>query len=126
MTQIVASKKWCLEQYIVARELHEDGTPHLHCYLRLDRKVNIGSQSLFDIQGHHPNLQGVKSNAAVVAYVMKDDNFVSNLTKEEIQELMLSRKQKTAFIGKNLMEQGLTYQTLKENPTLMLKDLSKL
>lgn len=53
---IVASKKWCLQQYIVARELHEDGNPHYHCFLKLDRKVNVKDPRLFDIQGFHPNV----------------------------------------------------------------------
>ena len=33
-------KRLSIKDYIVARELHNDGTPHIHVYLKLNLRVN--------------------------------------------------------------------------------------
>lgn len=53
---ILQKKKWGLTQWIIAQELHEDGHPHIHAWLNLDKKVNIGDPKLFDLQTFHPNM----------------------------------------------------------------------
>lgn len=46
--------------YIVAREQHEDGSFHLHCWLKLTAKVNIKRSDKFDFVEDevvfHPNI----------------------------------------------------------------------
>lgn len=96
---ILQKKKWVLEQWIIAQEAHEDGNNHIHAWLQLDRKVNIGDPNLFNIQNYHPNMQGVRSNKDVVKYVTKDGNFVSSMTAEEIEALKNSRENKKAYLG---------------------------
>lgn len=60
----------------VARELHEDGSPHLHSFIRLDRKPNIRSERFFDLRGHHPNIDGrIRNPQATFDYVSKDGDF---------------------------------------------------
>ncbi|QOI11360.1 replication-associated protein [Cnidoscolus blistering yellow mosaic virus] len=62
----------------IARELHEDGQPHLHILLQLEGKVQITNNRLFDLvsptrSAHfHPNIQGAKSSSDVKSYVDKD------------------------------------------------------
>lgn len=99
---------------------------HLHAYLQLHRKVNIGDPAVFDIEGYHPNMQGVRSNADVIKYVTKDGNFVSSFTLEEIEAIKTARMSKTAIIGKSLIEEGLTYNLIKNHPEMATKDLAKL
>lgn len=64
----------------------------MHAWLKLEKKVNIGDPKLFDIEGYHPNLQGCRSNADVVKYVVKDKDYVSNMSPEEIRALVQSRE----------------------------------
>ena len=70
--------KFCLKEYVICEELHKDGEAHLHAFLKLDHRVNFKS-SLFDIQGYHGNYQVAKSWRAVVKYVKKDGNYISNI-----------------------------------------------
>lgn len=60
-------------QYIVARELHDDGTPHLHAYAHFGRRRRFTSSSAFDLDGHHPHIQRPRSGKDVIAYCRKED-----------------------------------------------------
>lgn len=70
------------KKYIrVARELHENGEPHLHVLLQFEGKVQIYNPRHFDlIHPHtsavfHPNLQGAKSSTDVKRYIEKDGDY---------------------------------------------------
>ncbi|UFT26565.1 replication-associated protein [Desmodium mosaic virus] len=66
----------------VARELHENGEPHLHVLIQLEGKAQIYNQRTFDLisptrSAHfHPNIQGAKSSSDVKSYVEKDGDFI--------------------------------------------------
>lgn len=51
----------------------------------------------------------MRSNADVVKYVTKDENFLSNMTKDEILGIIQSREKKTAILGESMLKEGLTY-----------------
>jgi len=36
---------------VVAEEKHEDGSPHLHAYLRFMKKLNVRKPEFFDLKG---------------------------------------------------------------------------
>lgn len=82
-----------LTAYIISEEQHKDGTPHLHVYLKFERKKNFKSPKCFDIEfdGHtyHGNYQTVKNADAVMTYVKKDNNFIEKLEEEEHEEDIL-------------------------------------
>nr|ALO02543.1 AC1 [Soybean chlorotic blotch virus] len=67
----------------VARELHEDGQPHLHVLLQFEGKFSIKNPRLFDLVSRasahvfHPNVQGAKSSSDVKSYIDKDGDTVS-------------------------------------------------
>ncbi|ASH99154.1 replication-associated protein [Giant panda associated gemycircularvirus] len=42
---------------IVARESHEDGGLHLHCFADFGRKFRSRKTDVFDVDGHHPNIE---------------------------------------------------------------------
>nr|AOR05738.1 rep protein [Ageratum yellow vein China virus] len=62
----------------VCRELHEDGSPHLHVLIQFEGKFICTNQRLFDLvspsrSAHfHPNIQGAKSSSDVKSYLDKD------------------------------------------------------
>lgn len=68
-----------IKDYIIAQETHQDGSLHLHCYLYLDRKVNVRDPSSLDLRCHHGNYQTCRSRAAVMKYVKKDGHYITNL-----------------------------------------------
>ena len=65
---------------VVARELHEDGTPHLHAYVMLNAEFNCTASSYWDLQGWHGNYQHAKSWCKVLAYIKKDQDYLRRET----------------------------------------------
>lgn len=61
----------CIEQ-------HQDGTPHLHCVLKFNKKVDIRNQNYFDVAGYHPNIQTTKNINASINYIKKDGDFLES------------------------------------------------
>ncbi|ACI24162.1 AC1 protein [Clerodendrum golden mosaic China virus] len=67
------------KKYIkVCRELHEDGSPHLHVLIQFEGKYVCTNNRLFDLVSptrsthFHPNIQGAKSSSDVKSYIDKD------------------------------------------------------
>nr|UUC10269.1 AC1 protein [Sweet potato leaf curl virus] len=67
------------KKYIhIAKELHEDGEPHLHVLVQFEGKFVCTNSRFFDLvsptrSAHfHPNIQGAKSSSDVKSYVDKD------------------------------------------------------
>lgn len=65
-----------LQWAIAARELHEDGSPHIHVVLAFNSPVRVTSPGFFDVlaPGRHANIQAVRNEKKVLAYVRKDGN----------------------------------------------------
>ena len=57
---------------VCSRELHEDGTFHLHVLLQCRLRINSRSPHCFDTSGYHPNIQAARDCRAVHDYVRKD------------------------------------------------------
>jgi len=84
LNHIMEKKKWILNEYVIAEEKHADGSPHLHCYLKLATKPNIKDPRVFDVQWDgkpfHPSIEGVRSPAAVTRYCKKDGDFIASIS----------------------------------------------
>lgn len=104
-----------VKTFTIARELHQDGTPHIHAVLVLESSPNTTNMRAFDVNGHHPNIKSLKTNADVeraTQYVKKDGDFITNVKKhcskrEEMFEALLSNPD------------GLTPAFVKEYPGIM-------
>nr|WPR18641.1 MAG: replication polyprotein [Chemarfal virus 204] len=57
----------------IAKELHKDGTPHLHVLLTLPKKKEITNQTFFDLGTYHGNYQSARNNEDVKEYIFKSD-----------------------------------------------------
>nr|WKU84283.1 repA protein [Melinis repens associated virus] len=55
----------------VNRELHQDGTPHIHALAQTNQRIYTSDTGFFDILGFHPNIQGTRNCKAVLAYISK-------------------------------------------------------
>nr|QEF51070.1 Rep [Tomato leaf curl Palampur virus] len=62
----------------ICRELHEDGSPHIHVLIQFEGKFQCKNNRFFDLvapsrSAHfHPNIQGAKSASDVKTYIDKD------------------------------------------------------
>jgi len=73
---------------IIAREAHDDGNPHLHCFVRLRKPCFLTSPTCLDLCGPggvlcHGNYQVARDPKASLDYVVKDGNLVCDGTTLE-------------------------------------------
>lgn len=69
-------------EYVICEEKHKDGSPHLHAFIKFDRKVKFSKK--FDLLDYHGEYQAAKSWRSVVKYCQKDGNFISNIDPERL------------------------------------------
>nr|QXJ13562.1 replication protein [Tobacco curly shoot virus] len=68
----------------ICRELHEDGSPHLHVLIQFEGKFKCQNNRFFDLTSpsrsahFHPNIQGAKSSTDVKAYMEKDGDVLDH------------------------------------------------
>nr|ADN85607.1 replication initiator protein [Tomato leaf curl Gujarat virus] len=68
----------------ICRELHDDGTPHLHVLIQFEGKSQCKNNRFFDLTSptrsahFHPNIQGAKSSSDVKSYMEKDGDVVDH------------------------------------------------
>jgi hypothetical protein len=64
-----------VEDHIITKELHEDGNPHLHVYIKTKKRLDIKNQNYFDVEYEgeifHPNVQAAKKAGNVIEYMLK-------------------------------------------------------
>jgi hypothetical protein len=73
-----------VDAYVVAREMHQDGTPHLHMYLKFNRKINLNkNMNKFDLTNpddpekpYHGHYLTCRNPAAVLKYCTKGGDFI--------------------------------------------------
>lgn len=68
-------KTFVLKEYLISKELHSDGQPHLHVYCKTLKRSSIENPNYFDIEFEgevfHPNVQASKKAGNVIRYILK-------------------------------------------------------
>lgn len=124
-------------KYVVARERHElpdlrdqenreehkgdiREEHHIHCYIGLSFNLRTKREaSCLDIGGHHPNVQSARSIHNVVKYIVKEDDYVTNMAREVANHLREPPKSRQE-LGQELLT-GKSVKTLvDENPQLII------
>lgn len=67
---------YIVEEYLLVREYHETGEPHIHVYLKTRKKCNISSPTFLDLKesslkNYHGNYQSAKKVRYVIEYILK-------------------------------------------------------
>jgi len=70
-------------EYVIASELHQDGDPHIHAFLKFESKVSIDQEwRRFDLRsnGHlyHGHYEAAASYKRVKDYCKKDGNYIAS------------------------------------------------
>ncbi|CAG8547065.1 6514_t:CDS:1 [Dentiscutata heterogama] len=79
------SKKKIVMNYVVVREPHPDGILRIHAYFQLCSKISIRDPRFFDIEiynydkKYRANVEGVRTSKKVKEYIMKDEDYISNM-----------------------------------------------
>jgi hypothetical protein len=66
-----------ISEYVICLEQHQDGNPHLHAFVKFKPRKRIKSNS-FDFEGYHGHYEAAKSWKAVICYVTKYKDYISN------------------------------------------------
>lgn len=117
-----------VKEYIIAEEEHKDGGKHLHAWFLLNRKIHIKNCHFMCWAAppehqpqDHVNVQGCRSNAAVIKYVTKDGNFISSSSKEELlAKLAAKTSKKSQFYEQVLAKGRITKELLLANPEQLI------
>lgn len=100
-------------KYIVAKEEHQDGSPHRHVFIELEMEFRQTHRSSFlDVEGYHCNIEHVRSGKAVAKYCKKEGDFISNMKSTEVS---MSRDD----IAKELMSGKPLKDLVAERPSLL-------
>lgn len=83
-------KKYDVKHYIVGAEISDLGKSHFQCILWFDEKVNTAKlrnwwSGKTDNTKQPVSLTSAKKIKNLAKYTMKEKNFITNLTKEEVQ-----------------------------------------
>lgn len=72
-----------IKEYIIAEEKHQDGGIHIHCFFELNIRIDISGADYFDLifngKVYHGNYQIGKKKAAIIDYVVKECNYITNM-----------------------------------------------
>lgn len=72
-----------IKEWVVARELHEDGTPHVHAFVQYTSRITFSPDrwDLFGPDGtrYHGNYQAARSWSSVQKYCQKGGDFISSI-----------------------------------------------
>ena len=121
-----ASIKWMF----VVRELHEDGTPHLHAAVWLGFTPDWRTTDCLDfLTGQHGNYQAMKDVTAWVTYLCKGDGPRATL-KIDPEKFLESRKKKqsVAFleVARYLQDEMDVVKAVDKYPGFALQHLRKM
>lgn len=113
---------------IYAEELHEDGTPHIHVYIKFETKKNFTSPNCFDLtyegKQYHGNYQTCKNPDATKNYVKKSNNFIEtiHIEKEEENIFECARRMDEEEFILECMERKITHAYCHKIWTMTRKD----
>lgn len=82
-----------IKSYCIARELHEDGTPHIHALILLELKKNTTNPKFYDILEFHGNYQSARKVETVYEYITKSDpSPLSNMDPADLKSKSAPRQ----------------------------------
>lgn len=105
-------------RYVIAIEKHQDGSPHVHAYIKFESKLDIRDSSYFDIVKCHGNYQGVRSAKNVIEYCVKDGEFIANfdVRGEPTYRSVLRRD-----LARRIIQTDNLVPIVEENPELIFQ-----
>lgn len=92
-----------IEEWVVASEKHQDGTDHLHAFIKYGKKTEWSPRK-WDLDSYHGNYQKARSWQDVKAYCLKGGNFIASFDPEAASK----KKSCGRELNKRLIEEDLT------------------
>lgn len=109
---------------IVCVEAHQDGTPHIHCYIEFTKKLEIRNPKYFDSlwPGFHCNISTVRNVAATLQYITKDDDYVIyGITQVQIDVIIEGTHYKLADVVAEILVKPYIHDIAVKFPTTYVR-----
>lgn len=100
--------KFTFAEYSIGQENHQDGNLHLHAVLCFEKKLETRTETLFDVDGYHPNIQAARNRGDCIRYTQKEGLFITNITEIDGKKPIFTEVA-------NLIRSGKTYRDLVES-----------
>lgn len=85
------------KRLLVAHELHQDGSNHLHAYVHLENQREFISCNFADINQYHGSYESCRSPKKVIKYCTKEANYISSF---DVREMLVNTEAKRDRVGK--------------------------
>lgn len=106
-------------EWVVANELHQDGMPHCHIFVRVDAALDTTkSSSIFDYKDRHPNIQSARSCKGVIKYCAKKGDYLTNIASK-VERYLTEEENEREVLAKKMMAGTPLYELVEEKPTLI-------
>lgn len=116
---------WCqsidnVVEYVICSELHADGNPHLHAFIRFETGIRRDDFRKFDMPSCHGHYEQCKSNSCVIKYCKKDGDFITNINEDNLLSPQLKRAKfvhdtlKAKSVKQMLEDGDINYQSAKQ------------
>ncbi len=100
---------------VVAGELHKDGTPHLHCVIKLKKRMTVRFEELDKITGKRGNYQNARNINAVLKYCAKDGEWCEHgIDLRDYLKNVKDHKSTKADRAMKIVQEGGTLDTIIE------------
>jgi hypothetical protein len=97
--ELLQQKDKAIKEYTIARELHKDGTPHFHVYIRLFAEFDCRDCRYWDLQGQHGYYETAKSPKKIFSYITKDGDYISNIENIGTKKEAADKKKSVAYLA---------------------------
>jgi len=106
-----------IAEHVVCEEKHEDGSPHVHAFVKYNKKVEWNATK-WDLNDYHGHYEVAKSWKAVAKYCKKDGNYLASIDVESAaNKKSKNNKELLAMDPKTAVEEG--YCTVYQLKALM-------
>lgn len=115
-------------KHIIAHELHEDGTPHRHCWYELNRAPDYQKHDFYDLarsgQSWNGNYQAQRCPSKCAKYCIKAGEYITSFTPNQLETFVnLEAKEKLdmRWVASELMNGRPISELLTIFPQLFFK-----
>lgn len=128
-----------LKDYVIGKELHEDGYPHLHCWINYNVRLDTKNCKYFDYKGFHCNIKKPGNRELdklyIIRYCAKGNDFITNIdikkNNDKIEEILQKKGKRTA---EEIFQEAINKKSKKETiefleeykPEILIKNFNSL
>ena len=100
--------KYNIEDFALSQELHKNGEPHIHAWIKLTKKLDTTNSTLLDLYGKdkffHGKYENAKKDKSSLEYVLKNINEGAPYLASESIQLRLSKEGTLKSIERTMID----------------------